>query len=83
MINQQDFKGLGSWISEKTICVFPVPLEQANESRAELIRNMHRAPRKGERVGNIRMFSIGEAGNKPSHSPKTTKGKLNLTTPEV
>ena len=75
-INQQDYWGLGTWSREETIFVFPVLLEQANESRADLIRNINRAPRKGETIWNIRvrMFNIGEIGNKPSPSPKTTKG---------
>lgn len=53
----------------------PVRTSQWEQSRF-LIRNMHRAPRKGETMGNIRvgMFNIGQTGNKPSPSPKTTKG---------
>lgn len=76
VINQQDYWGLGTWSSEETIFLFPVLLEQANESRADLIRNINRAPRKGETIWNIRvrMFNIGAIGNKPSPSPKTTKG---------
>ena len=76
VINQQDYWGLGTWSREETIFVFPVLLEQANESRADLIRNINRAPRKGETIWNIRvrMLNIGEIGKKPSPSRKTTKG---------